>query len=237
MLLGLLIALRYSPVRLWPHRRINVFRLHNWTAYLVLLLIVLHPAVLLLRNSTHFGLKDVLLPINSPVQPKLNTVGAVSLYLRLLVILTSLLRLRMPRPIWRKLHYLVFPSFIFMFIHSVFTDPALSNGKVDLLDGGKVFVEICCAISLAAWGSDSLTWTGFQTTGPNPAYRQRPNLMLVPSPHGSKSCLPGRRYGSRARSNQAGFSNGCPLRPGGRNNFSIRHWSHRRRDEDSGGVD
>jgi DMSO/TMAO reductase YedYZ heme-binding membrane subunit len=53
--------------------------------------------------------------------------------------------------LWRKLHYLVFPAFVLMFIHSVFTDPALSNGKVDLLDGGKVFVEICSAISLAAW--------------------------------------------------------------------------------------
>jgi hypothetical protein len=29
MVLGLLIALRYSPVRLWPHRRLNIFRLHN----------------------------------------------------------------------------------------------------------------------------------------------------------------------------------------------------------------
>jgi DMSO/TMAO reductase YedYZ heme-binding membrane subunit len=69
----------------------------------------------------------------------------------LIVILTSIMRLRLTRPLWRKLHYLVFPAFVLMFIHSVFTDPLLSNGKVDLLDGGKVFVEICCAISLAAW--------------------------------------------------------------------------------------
>jgi predicted ferric reductase len=151
MILGLLIALRYSPLRLWPHRHINIFRLHNWTAYLVLLLIILHPAVLLLRASTHFRLADVLLPIQSPVQPKLNTVGAASSYVLLVVILTSILRLRMARPLWRKLHYLVFPAFVLMFIHSVFTDPSLSNGKVDLLDGGKVFVEICCAISLATW--------------------------------------------------------------------------------------
>ncbi len=149
--LGLLIALRYSPVRLWPHCHINIFRIHNWTAYLVLLLIVLHPAVLLLRGSTHFGFADVLLPIQSPVQPTLNTVGAASLYVLLIVIVTSIMRLRITRPLWRKLHYLVFPAFVLMFIHSVFTDPLLSNGKVDLLDGGKVFVEICCAISLATW--------------------------------------------------------------------------------------
>lgn len=151
MLLGLLIALRYSPVRLWPHRHINIFLLHNWTAYFVLLLIVLHPAVLLLKSSTHFRLVDVLLPIQSPVQPRLNTVGAASLYVLLIVILTSLFRLRMARSLWRKLHYLVFPAFVLMFIHSVFTDPSLSNGKVDWLDGGKLFVDICCAISLATW--------------------------------------------------------------------------------------
>jgi len=151
MLLGLLIALRYSPVRLWPHRHINIFRLHTWTAFLVLALILLHPAVLLLRRSTKFGWSDVLFPIHSPVQPTLNTVGAAALYVLLVVIFTSLLRLSMPRPLWRKLHYLVFPAMILMFVHSVFTDPALANGRVDLLDGGKLFVEACCAISLAAW--------------------------------------------------------------------------------------
>ncbi len=106
MLLGLLIALRYSPVRLWPHRHINIFRLHSWTAYVVLLLIVLHPAVLLLGGSTHFGWSDVLLPIHSPLQPRLNTVGAVGLYGLLIVIVTSILRLHMARPLWKKLHFL-----------------------------------------------------------------------------------------------------------------------------------
>ncbi len=148
MLLGLLIALRYSPVRLWPHRHINIFRLHSWTAYVVLLLIVLHPAVLLLGGSTHFGWSDVLLPIHSPVQPRLNTVGAVGLYGLLIVIVTSILRLHMARPLWKKLHFLVFPAFVFIFFHSMFADPRLSNGRADLLDGGKIFVEICFAIAL-----------------------------------------------------------------------------------------
>jgi len=97
MVLGLLIGLRYSPVRLWPHRHINIFRLHNWTAYFVLLLISLHPVVLLLAGSTHFGLADVLLPIQSPVQPKLNTAGAAAFYVLVIVIVTSLFRLRMAR--------------------------------------------------------------------------------------------------------------------------------------------
>lgn len=148
MVLGLLIALRYSPVRLWPHRRINIFRLHEWTAYCVFLLIVLHPFVLLLRNSTRFGWRDLLLPVHSPTQPTINTVGAVAFYGLLIVIVSSLFRLRMARPLWKKLHFVVFPAFVFMFIHSVFSNPQLSNDNVDFLDGGKLFVDICCAIAL-----------------------------------------------------------------------------------------
>jgi len=132
------------------HRRINIFRLHEWTAYLVLLFIVLHPAVLLLRGSTHFGWRDVLLPIHSPVQPRLNTVGAAAFYGLLIVIITSFFRLRMARPLWKKLHLLVFPAFVLMFFHSMFSDPLLSNGRVDLLDGGKLFVDVCCAIALVS---------------------------------------------------------------------------------------
>jgi hypothetical protein len=31
--LGVLIGTRYSPVRYWPHRHINLFALHRFTAY------------------------------------------------------------------------------------------------------------------------------------------------------------------------------------------------------------
>jgi hypothetical protein len=41
MLLGTLMAFRYSPVRQWPHRRFNYFRLHNLSGYAALSLAVL----------------------------------------------------------------------------------------------------------------------------------------------------------------------------------------------------
>jgi methionine sulfoxide reductase heme-binding subunit len=77
----------------------------------------LHPEVLLLRSSTKFHLIDILVPVKSPVQPTLNTVGAASLYPLLVVIGTSIWRRNMRRVVWRKLHYLVFPAAILMFIH------------------------------------------------------------------------------------------------------------------------
>ena len=52
----------------------------------------------------------------------------------------------------RTLHYLVFPAAVLLFVHSIFTDPELRDGKPDLLDGGKIFVYGCCAVVLAVIG-------------------------------------------------------------------------------------
>ncbi len=150
LLLGMLIALRYSPVRYWPHRRVNLFALHQWTAYIAVFLALTHPAVLLLLRAPHFSLFDVLLPVHSYLQPKINLAGAAALYLIALVFVSSLLRNHMSRAVWRNLHYLVFPAAVLLFLHSILTDPNLRDGHPDLLDGGKVFVEIAALIGLAA---------------------------------------------------------------------------------------
>ncbi len=148
--LGLLIALRYSPVERWPHRRVNVFALHQWTAYLTVALVLAHPVVLLWLKAPRFGVFDLLWPIHSPLQPWINLTGAVAIYLVLLLVVTSLLRHQLGRPLWRKLHYLAFPTLLLVFVHSVFTDPLLKDGHPDLLDGGKVFLEIAFVLSAAA---------------------------------------------------------------------------------------
>ena len=150
LLLGMLISLRYSPVQRWPHRRINMFALHQWTAYIAVAFTLTHPLVLLFLHQPRFRLFDILLPIHSPLQPKLNLAGAAALYLLVLVLVSSLLRTRIGRPLWRSLHYLVFPAAVLIFLHSLLTDPNLKDGHPDMLDGGKVFVEIASLLSLIA---------------------------------------------------------------------------------------
>lgn len=150
LLIGLLMALRYSPVRHWPHRRINIFWLHQWTAYCAVALTLTHPLVLLFVNAPHFRVIDIAWPVHSPLQPKLNLAGAGALYLLMLVFVSSLLRTRIGRPLWRNLHYLVFPAAVLLFLHSILTDPALKDGHPDLLDGGKIFVEAATLVSVLA---------------------------------------------------------------------------------------
>src|SRR5579862_8010987 len=117
--LGLLMAVRYSPYHYWPHRRINIFRLHRATAYAAVGMVVMHPAVLLVLHSPRFGVVDLLLPVHSPSQPTVNTIGAIALYLLLVVLLTSLARLTIGRKVWKRLHYLNYPAAVAWVFHGL----------------------------------------------------------------------------------------------------------------------
>jgi len=97
MVLGMLMAVHYSPVRGWPHRRFNYFQLHNWSGYVALAAAILHPLILLLNKPTRFRMVDVVYPVHSPSQPLENTVGAVALYTLAIVVVTSYLRVRLGR--------------------------------------------------------------------------------------------------------------------------------------------
>jgi methionine sulfoxide reductase heme-binding subunit len=155
LLLGMLMAFRYSPVRYWPHRRINYFQLHNWTGYIALFVAILHPIVLLFNKTTRFRVVDLVFPVHSPSQPLENTIGAVALYMVAIVVVTSYFRARLGRPLWKAFHFSVYVAAAALFWHSIFTDPELKNSPVDWFDGGKVFVEICVVVILVV---SSLRW-------------------------------------------------------------------------------
>jgi len=143
LLLGMLMAFRYSPRRSWPHRRFNYFRLHNWSGYMALSVSFLHPAILLLNKDPRFRLLDLLCPVRSPSQPLENTIGAVALYLLAFVVVTSYLRLRLGRRLWKSFHFSIYFAAAALFFHSLWTAPGLKNDPIDWLDGGKLFVESC----------------------------------------------------------------------------------------------
>jgi predicted ferric reductase len=150
MLLGTLMVFRYSPVRNWPHRRFNYFRLHNLSGYAALSLAVIHPIVLLFDKTARFRVLDLLYPVHSPSQPLENTIGAIALYTVAIVVVTSYLRLQLGRRLWKSFHFAIYVAAAAVFWHSLFTDPDLKNSPVDWFDGGKLFVEACVLIIIAA---------------------------------------------------------------------------------------
>ena len=113
------------------------------------------PRHLLLNKDPRFRLLDLLCPVRSPSQPLENTIGAVALYLLAFVVVTSYLRLRLGRRLWKSFHFSIYFAAAALFFHSLWTAPGLKNDPIDWLDGGKLFVESCflliASIGLLRW--------------------------------------------------------------------------------------
>lgn len=157
ILLGLLLSMRYNPWTHWPHRRFNYFRIHNWTGYLALAVSALHPVIVLFSSTANFRVFDIVIPVQSPKQPLVNSLGAIGLYALALVVVTSYVRHRMTRHTWKLLHYVAYLSAAFFFAHSLFSDPTLKGNPVDWLDGEKVYIELC-VVAVALVSAYRVRW-------------------------------------------------------------------------------
>jgi len=153
LLLGLLLAFRYNPWTHWPHKRFNYFTFHNWTAYVALAAAALHPILVLFVKDPKFRLVDILVPIYSPLQPTVNTLGALSLYALVIVVATSFARHRMTRATWKLIHFTAYLCAPLFFVHGILSDQTLKGNPVDIFDGEKVAIEACLVLiaGLAAW--------------------------------------------------------------------------------------
>jgi predicted ferric reductase len=150
VLLGLLMGARYNTWKRWPHKRINVLKLHNWTAYVALALALMHPIPLLFVRKPRFRVFDILFPITSPEQPLINSLGAIALYLLIFTVITSIYRAEIGRDLWKPLHYLTYLLATLFIVHGSLTDQHLDNSPMDLLDAEKVGIMACGVVILMA---------------------------------------------------------------------------------------
>jgi acetylornithine deacetylase/succinyl-diaminopimelate desuccinylase-like protein len=180
ILIGLLLTRHYNPVRNWPHRRIDTVKIHNVTGWTALAVSLIHPALLLLPSRVQFAVIDLFYPVNAPKQPWINTLGAIAVYLLIIVLVTSYFRFDIGRRRWKMLHFTTYALFPLYAIHSIFTDPALRDRSIDYLDGEKVYVELCVLIVVVAIAA---RWK-YRRRGGRDAGRRRATHPRVPASAG-----------------------------------------------------
>jgi methionine sulfoxide reductase heme-binding subunit len=150
ILIGLVMSVKYNPVRDWPHRRINTFKIHNWTAYIALAIAAIHPVIILFSSTAKFTLVDIVYPVNAPKQPWINVLGALALYTLAFVVLTSYFRRELGRKKWKTLHFTAYGTAALFYAHGILTDPNLKDSPIDFLDAEKVYVELCMLLVIVA---------------------------------------------------------------------------------------
>jgi predicted ferric reductase len=147
--------------------------LHRFLGGLATVFTGIHVAAILVDSYVHFDLVSVLVPFASTWRPAAVAWGVVGLWLLAAVEVTSLLRSRLPRRMWRAVHFASFPLFVMVTVHG------LTAGT----DAGMWAFEVAATVAvLAVAGSTALRIKQAQQPRPPrvPAQPARPRPSVVP---------------------------------------------------------
>lgn len=156
-LLGMLLSTAYKRSVYWKKlppfvQQISIDRLHNWTAYIALLFVVLHPLFLLLDKEQMFTVRDILWPVAAPKQANIVMLGTISFYALLIVIITTqkMVKKKLGFRLWKNIHLVSYATALLFLFHGLLMDPLLKDRPTDWLDAEKFFSELCLLLILAA---------------------------------------------------------------------------------------
>ena len=93
--------------------------LHRFLGGTALVFTVIHVTSISLDTYVHFGPVNVLVPFTGSWHPVAVAWGILGVYALLAVEVTSLLRKRLPKNVWRKTHFLAFAAFGLTTLHAM----------------------------------------------------------------------------------------------------------------------
>ena len=157
ILLGMMISTAYKKHVYWlqlPDRikQINIYNLHNWTAYVALLLVLLHPTLLLFAPEAKFKFIDIIFPINAPNQKLFVAMGTLSMFAIITVLITTqkVVKKKMSFRTWKNIHLISYVTLLLFIVHGIVMDPQLKDRPLMLLDAEKLLSELCLIVLVAA---------------------------------------------------------------------------------------
>ena len=91
--------------------------LHRFLGALAVVFTGVHLAGLVLDNYVHFGAADLFVPFAASWKPSAVAWGVVAFYLLVAVELTSLVRNRLPKRLWKGIHFTSYLLYVFATVH------------------------------------------------------------------------------------------------------------------------
>ena len=156
-LLGMMLGTAYKKNFYWKKlpqkiQQTDVNNLHNWTAYVALIIATIHPLLLLFAPTTKFSFVDVIFPVNAPHQKIFVATGTLSLFALVIVIITTQksLKKRMSFRAWKNIHLISYGTALLFIAHGIVMDPELKDRPIDFFDGEKLISELCGMILILA---------------------------------------------------------------------------------------
>jgi methionine sulfoxide reductase heme-binding subunit len=117
--------------------------LHRSISLIAVVFLALHVLSAVADKFVTIQLISVIVPFTSSYLPLQIGLGAVALDLMLAVIITSLLRARIGRRLWRGMHWLAYAAYPVALVHSI-------TSATDLRSGGLLALTAGCVLGVAA---------------------------------------------------------------------------------------
>ena len=92
---------------------------HQWCGWFGLLFGMVHGLVLLFDRYIGYSLADLLIPFKASGDRLWMGMGIVSLYLLLLLIISSDLLKKIGKKVWRFIHFLAMPTYLMALVHGI----------------------------------------------------------------------------------------------------------------------
>lgn len=117
--------------------------LHRNLSLLATTFLAVHVLTAVADSYVSIQLVAAIVPFTSRYEPLWIGLGAVALDLIAAVIITSLVRLRLGRRMWRAVHWLAYAAFPVAVLHSI-------GSSKDLQSGGLLALTIACVLAVCA---------------------------------------------------------------------------------------
>ena len=138
MVWGLLMTTKLLGRRVRPNWMLD---LHRFLGALALIFTGIHVTGIIFDTYAKIGLVSAFVPLADRHTTVPLAMGIVSLYLLAAVELTSLARRRLSRKLWRRVHALSFPLFLFSTLHAI-TEGTDTRNELLLITGGLVIAGV-----------------------------------------------------------------------------------------------
>ncbi|MBU3743316.1 MAG: hypothetical protein FGM61_02050 [Sediminibacterium sp.] len=156
-LLGMLLSVGYKRFASWKKlpvyvRELNLTQLHNYTAYVAWIIVLLHAALVVLDKTLGFSWQHVFWGLGAPKQPIFVWLGSLSMLGLIVIIITTqkIIKKRLGFRLWKNIHLLSYLLTILFFVHGIFMDPLLKDRSPDWFDAEKLVIELCAFVMLVA---------------------------------------------------------------------------------------
>ncbi|BEP12907.1 ferric reductase-like transmembrane domain-containing protein [Acidothermaceae bacterium B102] len=126
----------------WP--RFATQQLHRNVSLLGMVLLLVHIVTTLLDSYVNVGWLSIVIPFWSSYRTLGVTLGTVAFDLLLLVVITSLLRLRMSANTWRLIHFTSYAAWPLALLHFLTTGTDTAHGR------WGVWLGIACGVVVLA---------------------------------------------------------------------------------------